>query len=499
MSEAERSGSGRHPDEGLSRRSFINRSAASGLGIALIGSVETIFGAGEADAGGRGKLPGYGPLIDDSAGILALPAGFSYTVIAEAGVTTLESGEPTPGSQDGTASFPRRGGNGNVLVNNHEIGRTPGANPVPHLDGFGYDPGAHGGTTNIEVDRDGNRIAEYVSLAGTHSNCAGGRTPWHTWLTCEETEEAPTATNGLQQRHGYVFEVDPYDQDSNRDPKPIKALGRFAHEAVAVDPEEGRLYLTEDASNPNGLLFRYTPPESALPLRKGSLKALADDAGKLAAMRAYTRKGEFVPDLSVAVEPGTTYRVRWAPVPDRDAAELSVRKQFDYVDRVTGLTISGPGGEVTRSRKFEGAWWGDCGTYIVCSFARTSDGSADQHDGQVWYYSPARRTLTLKLRFGYPPPDQDSDPDGPDGPDNITVSPYGGVILAEDGEGQQHLVGADERGKTFFFARNQLNDEEFTGPNFSRDKRILFANIQTPGHVFAIRGPWREERNREGH
>jgi len=204
-----------------------------------------------------------------------------------------------------------------------------------------------------------------------------------------------------------VSEVDPYDQRANRNPKPIKALGRYSHKALVVDPDTGRIYLTEYAGNPNGLVYRLTPPRSALPLRRGSLRALSDDAGKLHALKAFTRRGTFVPDLSVATRPGTTYRVEWVTVPDRDATTVSTRKQF-------GL------GEITRSRKLEGMWWGDGGAYFVASFARSSDGSAAQHDGQVWFIDPDAETIELKLHFAYTPSDQDGDPDGPD---NITVSP----------------------------------------------------------------------------
>jgi secreted PhoX family phosphatase len=112
------------------------------------------------------------------------------------------------------------------------------------------------------------------------------------------------------------------------------------------------------------------------------------------------------------------------------------------------------------------------------------------HDGQVWFLDPRRDTLELKLCFAYTAADQDSNPDGPD---NIAISPLGGVILAEDGEGASHLVGANDRGDAFFFARNELNDSEFTGPNFTEHKDILFANIQTPGHVFAIKGPFNHQ------
>ena len=474
------------PPAPLSRRSFLNRSAATGLGVTLAGTLDGVFGtsAAAAGTGASADSGGFGPLVADPQGLLSLPAGFTYTVLAQEGVTVLDSGEQTPGAMDGTASFPRRGGDGVVLVNNHEIAFDDDDVPVPHLDGFVYDPGTFGGTTNLEVDADGNRIREYVSLAGTDTNCAGGATPWNTWLTCEETEDVPGPENTLQKRHGYVFEVDPYIQLANRNPKPITALGRFAHEAVVVDPHEGVLYLTEDADEPLGLIYRWTPPRSALPLGRGSLRRLGPKDGRLEALRAFTPAGRFVPDLSVASRPGTTYRLGWSEVADRDAVLTPTRQQFDY-DDVTGTA----GGPITRSRKLEGAWWGDGGAYIVASYARTEDGSAQQHDGQVWFLNPLRQTLELKLIFAYTPTDQDGDPDGPD---NITVSPFGGVILAEDGEGKQHLVGAGPRGKTFFFARNEIEgDSEFTGPNFSPDRRTLFANVQSPGHVFAIRGPFR--------
>ena len=457
---------------GLSRRSVLGRSAA-GLGIALSGNLGGLFGS-EAVAGDRRhpREPGYGPIVDDPARLLSLPAGFSYAIVAQSGVTRLDSGEPTPSDPDGTASFPRRHG-GSILVNNHEVGSDE-AYPVPRIPGFVYDPAAGGGTTTIEVDRHGNRIREYVSLAGTQNNCAGGKSPWGTWLTCEEAE----SLTGQTKPHGYVFEVDPHDQRANHDPRPIKAFGRYAHEALVIDPDSGTVYLTEDAGTPNGLLYRWTPPEDCLPLRRGSLRSLADDAGTLDAMKAFTADGVHVPDLSVATDPGTTYRVGWMTVPDRDATTTSTRKQF-------------AAGDITRSRKLEGMWWGDDGAYFVCSFARTTDGSAAQHDGQVWFIDPCEETIELKLHFAYTPTDQDGDPDGPD---NITVSAYGGLIIAEDGDGVNHLVGANRRGEAFFFARNDdPANAEFTGPNFSPDRRILFANVQEPGYVYAIRGPFRRQ------
>ena len=464
---------------GLSRRDFLQRTAAAGAGVLLVGSTEMLLTA--PDAAGAPAQAGYGPLVADPAGKLALPQGFRYSIVTHAGVTKLESGEFTPRNHDGTAAFRARGG-GTVLVNNHEIREPFGtALPVPHLDGFTYDPGAAGGCTIVEVDRDGKRVSERVGIAGTRTNCAGGETPWGTWLTCEEVY-SQAGVEGFQKDHGYVFEVDPFDRAANRDPQPIKALGRFEHEALAVDPRGGDIYLTEDASKPTGLVYRWTPPKGYR-AGKGALRGLGPTDGVLSALKAVDGAGAYVPDLSLATQVGTSYKVEWVPVPDRDARTTPTRLQVER--------------DATHSRKLEGAWWGDGGAYVVASYSRVGDGPvAKEHDGQVWFYDPRRSTLTLKLQFGKNP---DPNVDGAfDGPDNISLSPYGGVILAEDGEGIQHLVGATDSGTTFPVARNDFTDAsrnvEFTGPVYSPDRRILFANIQEPGYLFAITGPWRRQR-----
>ncbi|MET7846867.1 alkaline phosphatase PhoX [Streptomyces avermitilis] len=487
----------------LTRRDFARRSALTGAGVALAGSVGALAtapnalastetdteSAGEESADRHGSV-GYGPLIPDPKGILALPAGFSYRVITYSGKTKLESGEFTPSNHDGTATFdgPR---DAILLVNNHEL-KGPRANwkyPVPLTEGLVYDPAASGGCTVVEVRRD--KVAEWVGIAGTSTNCAGGSTPWGTWLTGEETEDK-AGQNGMTKDHGYIFEVDPKDRRRNRDPKPIKALGRYAHEAVVVDPKRGRLYLTEDASTPNGLLYRWTPPQG-FEHGHGRLRTLADDAGALQAFKCFDSGGRFVDDLSRATRIGTVYGVDWVDVPDRDAKTVSVRKQFTD-------------GQVTRARKLEGMWWGDGGVYIVSSYAREE--SPVQHDGQVWFYDPKRRTLTLKVLLGV---NRDPSADGAfDGPDNITVSPYGGLVIAEDGEGVQHLFGATDSGRTYPIARNELavtsaataaggteaepSYSEFTGVTFSPDGRTLFANIQDPGIMLAITGPWKRQK-----
>ncbi|MFE2049054.1 alkaline phosphatase PhoX [Streptomyces sp. NPDC059459] len=488
----------------LTRRDFAGRSALTGAGIVLAGSVGALATApnalastdteraGEEHGEGRGHDHGhdhgvgYGPLVPDPDGILALPEGFRYEIVTYCGRTKLESGEFTPSNHDGTATFEGPRGT-TLLVNNHELGghRDDWPHPVPLTEGLVYDPAAAGGCTVVEVRR-GGHVAEWVGIAGTATNCAGGSTPWGTWLTCEETEDK-AGEEGMTKDHGYVFEVDPEDRRANRDPKPIKALGRYAHEAVVVDPGRGHLYLTEDASGPNGLLYRWAPPEGFRHGR-GRLRTLADDAGVLQAFKCFDSGGKFVDDLSRATRTGTVYGVDWVDVPDRDARTTSVRKQFTA-------------GQVTRARKLEGMWWADGGAYIVSSYAR-DESPGRPHDGQVWFYDPKRRTLTLKVLLGV---NADPSADGAfDGPDNITVSPYGGLVIAEDGDGVQHLFGATDSGRTYPIARNDLNIgseeepefSEFTGVTFSPDGRTLYANIQDPGIMLAITGPWKRQKRR---
>jgi secreted PhoX family phosphatase len=169
----------------LTRRGFLGRSATTGLGIVFTGSIAAIAGPGTALAASRSAF-GYGDLIPDPAGLLALPPGFSYHIVSQSGVTPTADGVPAASDPDANGVFPST--TGSTLVTNHEIG---GSEPfgVPTLPGLTYDAGARGGTSTIEVDADCNRLTEYASLAGTHNNCAGGVTPWQTWLTCEETEQ----------------------------------------------------------------------------------------------------------------------------------------------------------------------------------------------------------------------------------------------------------------------------------------------------------------------
>ncbi|MFI9423971.1 alkaline phosphatase PhoX [Streptomyces achromogenes] len=449
------------------RRQVLSAASALGAGIAFTGALSEVF-AGTAAAQGLGRT-GYGPLVPDPHGLLDLPKGFRYTVLSREG-DRLRSGEgPVPSHHDGMAAF--AGGAGRThLVRNHE-NRATAQIPVPTVSGLTYDPAGKGGCTALTLDRHQRVLSERVAIAGTAVNCAGGRTPWGTWLTCEETEDR-AGTDGYTKDHGFVFEVHPTDPHRTG-AVPLTALGRFQHEAVAIDPRDGVLYETEDAfQKPFGLFYRFLPHR---PLGGvGSLRA----GGRLQAMRV-----PGVADLSAVRETGTRFDgIEWVDVPDPLAAVTPTRFQ-DY----------GPGG-ITHAQKLEGCYWGGGSVYFVSSFARGADGSAADHHGQIWRYDPAHRRLTLAVVFG---PDTDVQLPG-ESPDNICLAPGGGLMVCEDGNGAQHVFGLTRRGEVYALARGRQNtgtDQkpewgEFAGVTFAPGGATMYVNCYTPGTTFAVTGPW---------
>jgi uncharacterized protein len=317
----------------LSRRHLLGSSAVAGAGLLTASAGAGVLGASTARTASGPRSSGaptlFPPLESSPGDLLALPRGFSYELVAESGVTDLHDGAgkvigKTPERPDGTTVVEQ--GNRLRLIQNHESG--PGSPlPVPFVDGTVYDRGAlGGGCTVLEANRtSGKRISEWVGLSGTLSNCAGGPTPWGSWLTCEESE-ARAGTGTLEQDHGYVFEVfagTPAEQT----PLPIKAWGRAPHEAVVVEPSRERVYLTEDAGNPTGLLYRWSAP-AGYRLKAHIARTLKDDDGRLDALALLTADGSVLPDLAyvTAAQIGRPFRTRWVRVPDRHATTTSLRK-----------------------------------------------------------------------------------------------------------------------------------------------------------------------------
>ncbi|MFI2371771.1 alkaline phosphatase PhoX [Streptomyces sp. NPDC018833] len=447
------------------RRQVLAQAGAVGAGIAFTGAFSELF-AGTAAARGHG---GYGPLVPDPDGLLDLPKGFRYKVLSREGDQLSLGQGPVPSNHDGMAAFAGRRGRVH-LVRNHENRRNARIG-VPAVEGLTYDPMGKGGCTALELDGRDNVLSQQVAIAGTAVNCAGGPTPWGTWLTCEETEDR-AGTNGYTKDHGFVFEVDGADP-RRTGAVPLTAMGRFQHEAIAIDPSSGIVYETEDAfQRPFGLFYRFLPER---PMGgTGSLRA----GGELQAMRV-----PGVPDLSEIQETGARFeRIEWVPVPDGQAKQTPIRLQ-DF----------GPKG-ITHAQKLEGCYWGGGAVYFVSSFARSAEGSAADHYGQVWKYEPGRRRLTLVIVFG---PDSDVQLPG-ESPDNICLAPSGGLMVCEDGNGAQHVYGLTKRGRVYPMARNAQNigtpEEpewgEFAGVAFSPDGGTMYVNCYTPGTTFAIMGPW---------
>jgi uncharacterized protein len=376
---------------------------------------------------------GYGPLQPDPAGVLDLPQGFQYRVLARAG-ETMSDGVKRPTLADGMAAFPGPGGS-TMLCCNHEIDKRATAEYPTLKPGDEFDRASGGGTTALILDRDLKVTRQYVSNAGTARNCAGGPTPWGTWLTCEETEEAG---------HGYVFEVDPERATSRRLPR----LGRFRHEAVAFDPRSGYLYLTEDLAD--GLLYRFRPAErTRTRLEFGVLEALVV---REAPARFASRR---------------PYRVEWVTITN------PTPKPDQKTTRSQGREL----GAIPFNRS-EGICFSAGSIY----FTATAGGAKGL--GQVWRLTPSAPEDRLELWV------ESDRPEAMESPDNLIGHSSGDLYLCEDGAGTDRLLGITPKGALFELARVR-SESETAGVTFSPDGRALFFNAQKDGLTFVITGPFR--------
>jgi secreted PhoX family phosphatase len=406
----------------------------------------------------RPPARGYGELLSipsENTGetLLALPPGFRYNVFGRTG-DRMTDGRPTPAMHDGMAAF---GHEGQIrLIRNHENHpHTPEQARCIGAPERSFDPRGPGGTTTLVVDPESRLlIAHWVSLSGTVRNCAGGPTPWHSWITCEESVMG--TRGGLDQPHGYCFDV-PVTAAGEADPIPLRAMGRFVHEAVAVDPDTGIVYETEDATSAG--FYRFIPSTSSRLAEGGRLEMLGIE-------------GHPGFDTRTGLRVGQQLQARWIAIEQPDPADAEQNGSAVYQEGFE------KGGAVFG--RLEGCWYGDGNIYINA----TSGGNAKL--GQVWQYRPQGKDAgELTLIF------ESTSRAMLRSPDNLCVSPRGGLVLCEDGPGDNHLRGLTREGKIFDLARNlEDHQAEFAGATFSPDGSTLFVNVQTPGYTLAIWGDW---------
>ena len=443
----------------INRRQFFKRStelAGSAAGFSALHYAMLTEGAVGQPRPTVPNSSGYGQL--QVAGTdWRLPPGFAYKKFGEVG-SIMSDGNRTPGNHDGSAAFPLP--NGNIrLIRNHENGRRRPDTPLLHN---AYDPFTGGGTTSMEINPETRELVrDYVSLSGTAVNCAGGPTPWGSWLSCEEITVG--TGRGAEKPHGYVFEV-PVLAEEPVEPVPLKAMGRFVHEAAAVDPTTGIVYETEDFLQHSGF-YRFIPNEPYRNGRTGDLRA----GGRLQ-MLGIENRPEY--DTSVGQRVGESLAVTWVDIPDPDPDDAE-----EHPDAVYQQGREAGGAEFSR---VEGCWYGDGKIFFSC----TNGGDANR--GQIWSYLPHDQGGELTLVYESPSQEY------LDHPDNICVSPHNSVLVCEDGDFRQFIRVLTVDGQLFEFAENIASDSEITGATFSPDGKTLFVNIQRPGATYAIWGPWED-------
>ena len=463
----------------LDRRRFLARSGAW-LAAASAGLVTGSFASGPARGGTGPSIapagPGFGPLRKDPRGVLDLPAGFSYRIVSFPG-QRMTDGFISPSLADGAAAF--AGPNGTtLLVRNHEF-------RVGHPDDLGpfggtkrlwerldrrlvYDWRPDGSpclgsvTTTVYDTKRRKRVGQHLSLAGTMTNCSGGPTPWGTWLSSEECFLGPGES--CAGRHGYTFEVPVSAAPGVAAPRPLKALGRFVKEGAAVDPRTGIVYQTEDLVD--GLFYRF------LPAAPGRLA----EGGRLQALVVAGRPGFETNNWRTrTVENGQALATAWIdleePDPDEDVLRLRGREK--------GAAVFASG---------EGLLHRDGAILFAC----TNGGLRAK--GQIWRYVPSPAEGTPREADEPGRLELLAQPDDAgvlDHPDQMTVAPWGDLLICEDGDGDNFVVGLTPAGAFYRFARMAPEVSEPAGACFSPDRTTLFLNDLPSGLTFAVTGPWK--------
>jgi secreted PhoX family phosphatase len=423
-----------------------------------------------------------GPLRPDPSGLLDLPDGYVYTVVSRAG-ELMDDGLRVPYAHDGMAAFPGEDGRV-ILVCNHEITPTYGhrsafADQFDQLSetiksrfydrGNDQSPGCGGTTTTIYNPGTRETERQFLSLAGTEHNCAGGPTPWGSWLSCEECFVSPgkgwssARIVEREQPHGYVFEV-PANAEGLVDPVPIKAMGRFEHEAAAVHERSGIVYMTEDRYY--SLFYRYIPVEKGNLLKGGRLQAMAIDGQPSFMTHNWSNKA--------AILPGESFATRWIDLHNVDPDKNDLRLRGAALGAATfarGEGLCAAGEHFAFTCTIGGASrLGQVFAYEPSPF----EGQPNEQDAPGRLTLVAEATQESILRNA----------------DNITFAPWGDLIVCEDTSSHCGIVGIRPDGSQYQLADNAHSASELAGVCFSPDGNTLFVNIQYPGTTLAITGPF---------
>ncbi|QNF34228.1 DUF839 domain-containing protein [Adhaeribacter swui] len=459
---------------GSSRRAFLKKTGIASLGF--MGLHHFVQNPLLASSNPVGPV-GYGPLIPDPQGLLSLPQGFSYKIISKKG-NPMSDGLLVPGAPDGMATF--KGPNGRViLVRNHELSASPdkgafGATNemLAKIDkskvyDFGKGNPELGGTTTLVYNPATGQVEkEFLSLVGTTRNCAGGPTPWNTWITCEESVLKPEQANSCEKEHGYNFEVPASDKMQLTKALPIKAMGRMNHEAVAVDPRTGIVYMTEDTSD--SLIYRFIPNKNGQLLKGGKLQALVVREQKSLDTRNWEKLT--TPPMPI----GQPFAVDWIDIENVESPENDLRLQ-------------GYDKGAARFARGEGMWFGNNEVYFACtnggkfSFGQVFRYTPSLHEGK-----PEEKKQPGKLELFV----ESHDSTIANACDNMTVSAWGDLILCED-NAAPFVVGITPKGEFYKLAQNIGSPSEFAGGVFSPTGETYFVNLQGVGLTLAITGPWR--------
>jgi secreted PhoX family phosphatase len=414
----------------------------------------------------------FGAPIPDPAGLLDLPKGFSYKIVSQYG-QLMSDGRQVPNSADGMGCTTLPDGR-LCLMRNHELGTDElkhGACPVGTSgDAAAFDcyrggsgEALPGGVSTIILDPASLAVEEqYLSLVGTIYNCSGGITPWNTWLSCEE--DVSRAGGKHKEDHGWVFEI-PVAPGGLVSAAPIKAMGRFNHEAAVVDPASGAIYMTEDRQD--SLFYRFLPAVPGQLHKGGRLQALALVDPALSDTRNWTR-----PLLAT----GGWHHSRWIDLDDVESPKDDLRKR----GAKAGATIFARG---------EGVHSGDGEIYFTC----TSGGPARR--GQIMRYrpSPAEGTVAEAAQPGQLQLFvETSDPQHFSFGDNLSVAPNGDLMVCEDRRGSRPdnwLRGVTPDGKVYPFARVSAATK-VSGVCFAPNGKTMFLNLYNPARTIAVRGPF---------